>query len=242
MKLFCITIPLFSNTKYYSMVNFIESELSSLKNELDEMWMLVYNQLDRAGESILTLDRELARQVIVCEKRVNASELKLDSEVEDIISLYTPAGVDLRFVLAVLKINTNLERIADFAEGIARFVEEFPEPVLDPDLLVDLQLNKMITEVLGMLRLAKEALDKESIELAGQIFAKDTILDQINLNSGKVLSRCIIADPSEETIFTCLNLQSVIRKLERAGDHITNIAEEIIFFIDAKVLKHSSKD
>lgn len=223
------------------MVNFIESELASLKSEVDEMWMLVYNQMDRAGEAILTLDKELARQVIVYEKRVNASELKLDSEVEDIISLYNPIGVDLRFVLAVLKMNSNLERIGDFAEGIARFVDQFTEPALDSELVAQLQLDKMITEVLGMLRLAKEALDKESIELASQIFAKDTIVDQININAPKVLSDYILANPNPEAILTCFNLQSVVRKLERSGDHITNIAEEIVFFVDAKVLKHKKK-
>lgn len=222
------------------MVNFIDSELSSLKREVDEMWMLVYNQLDRAGEAILTLDRELARQVIVCEKRVNASELKLDSDVEDIISLYTPVGVDLRFVLAVLKINSNLERIGDFAEGIARFVERFPDPALDADLVAQLQLDKMITEVLGMLRLAKEALDKESNELATQVFAKDDALDRINADAPYILADYIAANP--ESTLTCLNLLSVIRKIERSGDHITNMAEEIVFFVDAKVLKHKGND
>lgn len=222
------------------MVNFIDSELSSLKREVDEMWMLVYNQLDRAGEAILTLDRELARQVMVCEKRVNALELKLDSDVEDIISLYTPVGVDLRFVLAVLKINSNLERIGDFAEGIARFVERFPDPALDADLVAQLQLDRMITEVLCMLRLAKEALDKESNELATQVFAKDDTLDQINADAPYILADYIAANP--ESTLTCLNLLSVIRKMERAGDHITNMAEEIVFFVDAKVLKHKGND
>ena len=72
------------------MVKFIESELVLLKKEIDEMWTLVYNQLDRAGDAVLTLDRELAQQVLVRERRVNAFELKIDSDVEDIIALYNP--------------------------------------------------------------------------------------------------------------------------------------------------------
>lgn len=199
--------------------------------------MLVYNQVDRAGESILTLDRELARQVIACERRVNALELKLDSDVEDIIALYNPIGVDLRFVLAVLKINSNLERIGDFAEGIARFVERFPEPALDADLVEQLRLDKMISEILCMLRLAKEAFDEEKQEKATQIFAKDDLLDQINADAPPILADYIAANP--ETTLTCMNLLSVIRKMERTGDHINNIAEEIVFFVDAKVLKHT---
>ena len=117
------------------MVKFIESELVLLKKEIDEMWTLVYNQLDRAGEAVLTFDRELAQQVLVRERRVNALELKIDSDIEDIIALYNPVAIDLRFVLAMLKINTNLERLGDFAEGIARFVLNCKEPVLDPELL-----------------------------------------------------------------------------------------------------------
>ena len=104
------------------MVKFIESELVLLKKEIDEMWTLVYNQLDRAGEAVLTFDRELAQQVLVRERRVNALELKIDSDIEDIIALYNPVAIDLRFVLAMLKINTNLERLGDFAEGIARLL------------------------------------------------------------------------------------------------------------------------
>ena len=92
------------------MVQFIESELVLLKKEIDEMWTLVYNQLGRAGEAVLTLDRELAQQVLVRERRVNAFELKIDSDIEDIIALYNPVAIDLRFVLAMLKINTNLGR------------------------------------------------------------------------------------------------------------------------------------
>lgn len=218
------------------MAKFIESELATLKREVDEMWMLVYNQLDRAGESLLTLDRELSRQVMVCEKRVNASELKLDSDIEDIIALYNPIGVDLRFVLAVLKINSNLERIGDFAAGIARFVARFPEPALDADLIGQLRLDILISEVLGMLRLAKDAFDKESLELATQVFSKDDLIDRINADAPQILSEYIHANP--DSALTCLNLLSAVRKMERAGDHITNMAEEIVFFVDAKVLKH----
>ena len=113
------------------MVKFIESELILLKKEVDEMWTLVYNQLDRAGEAVMTLDKELAQQVMVRERRVNAFELKIDSDIEDIIALYNPVAIDLRFVLAMLKINTNLERLGDFAEGIARFVIRCKERFAD---------------------------------------------------------------------------------------------------------------
>lgn len=221
------------------MVKFIESELELLKKEINEMWTLVYNQIDRAGEAVQTMDKELAQQVIVRERRVNAFELKIDSDVEDVIALYNPVAVDLRFVLAMLKINTNLERLGDFAEGIARFVEKCNEPALDSDLLLSLRLEEMYKQVLSMLETAKRALNEESIELATSVFAKDNLLDEINANVTPVLSEYLQKHP--ESMLSCLNLVGVFRKLERAGDHITNIAEEIVFFIDAKVLKHSGK-
>lgn len=84
-------------------MRYIEKELENLKDEVLEMWTLVYSQLNRAGEALLSLDKDLAREVIYREKRVNAFELKIDSDCEDIIGLYTPVAVDLRFVLAMLK-------------------------------------------------------------------------------------------------------------------------------------------
>lgn len=218
------------------MVKFIESELVLLKKEIDEMWTLVYNQLDRAGESVLTLDKELAQQVLVHERRVNVFELKIDSDVEDIIALYTPVAIDLRFVLAMLKINTNLERLGDFAEGVARFALSEKELTLDADLIRQVRLQEMISQVLSMLELAKRALQEENQELATSVFAKDHLLDEINANASVLLAEYIQKHP--EAALSCIDLASVFRKLERAGDHITNIAEEIVFFIDAKVLKH----
>lgn len=104
------------------MVKFVENELQNIQREVKEMWKLVYQQLDNAYNAVLNADQELADKVISREKRVNAFELKIDSNIEDFIALYNPVAVDLRFALAMLKINNNLERIGDYAESIARFV------------------------------------------------------------------------------------------------------------------------
>ncbi|MBE6287528.1 MAG: phosphate signaling complex protein PhoU [Mediterranea massiliensis] len=221
------------------MVQFIESELVLLKKEIDEMWKLVYNQLDRAGEAVLTLDRELAQQVLVHERRVNAMELKIDGDVEDTIELYNPTGIDLRFVLAMMKINSNLERLGDFAEGMARFVINSKEPAWDSELMDSLRLEEMIHQVLAMLELAKQALMEENQEIATAIFAKDHLVDEINSAATGILVDYVASHP--DAVETCLTLIGLCRKLERSGDHITNIAEEIIFYMDAKVLKHSGK-
>ena len=85
----------------------------------------------------------------------------------------------------------------------------------------------------------KKALQEESQDLATSVFAKDNLLDEINAEATTILAGYIAKHP--DSVLPCLNLVSVFRKLERSGDHITNIAEEIVFFIDAKVLKHSGK-
>ena len=222
------------------MVQFIESELVLLKKEIDEMWTLVYNQLGRAGEAVLTLDRELAQQVLVRERRVNAFELKIDSDIEDIIALYNPVAIDLRFVLAMLKINTNLERLGDFAESIARFSVNLPEgEPIDPELVKIARVEEMLHELLGMISLAQEAFEKESSEIASRIFLKDNIIDEINHDSTPLIAQYIEAHPG--SALAGLYMAGVIRKMERFGDHCTNIAEELIFYLDAKVMKHIGK-
>src|SRR5665213_1177641 len=88
------------------------------------MWNLVLLQLTKAKEAIFSFDKSLALEVIAKEKRVNALELKIDRDCENIFALYCPVAIDLRFLLAVLKINNNLERIGDIAEGIAKYIIE----------------------------------------------------------------------------------------------------------------------
>src|ERR1017187_4631133 len=100
----------------------LDDELIHLKNETLAMWDLVQLQLKKALESLVKLDQDLAREVILNEKRVNAYELKIDRDCENIFALFTPVAVDLRFVLAALKINNNLERTGDIAEGIGKFI------------------------------------------------------------------------------------------------------------------------
>ena len=102
----------------------IENEINALKKELVSMWMLVQSQLNKAREAMINFDKDLAREVLVKEKRVNSFELKLDRDCENIFALHCPVAIDLRFLLAALKINTNLERIGDIAAGVAKYVIE----------------------------------------------------------------------------------------------------------------------
>ena len=218
------------------MVKFVENELQNIQREVKEMWKLVYQQLDNAYNAVLNADQELADKVISREKRVNAFELKIDSDIEDFIALYNPVAVDLRFALAMLKINNNLERIGDYAESIARFVIRTELKPENKILFADLQLEDMYDTVLSMLNTTYEALQRQDIGLAKSVFDKDETLDQINQKALDRLTAYATEHP--ESIRLCLEVSGVFRKLERAGDHINNLAEETVFYIDAEVLKH----
>lgn len=220
------------------MVKFVEDELKSIRQEVLDMWTLVYDQMTNVCEAIPTVDKEKAWDVLIREKRVNAYELKLDCDIEDFLVLYNPVAVDMRFIVAMLKINTDLERIGDFAENIARFIIRQDGERIDADLLAKTRLKEMTDAVLDMLATAKTALENEDLALAKSLFEKDNLVDEINAASTKALADYIAQHP--EIAGFCLDFKGVILRLERTGDHITNLAEEIVFYIDAVVLKHSS--
>lgn len=215
----------------------LEIEIKRLKVEMFEMFELVQLQMKKTNEAILLSDRELAREVNFNEKRVNALELKIDKDCENIFALFNPLAIDLRFVLAVLKINYNLERIGDIADGISRYVMEANES-FDKELLEVTRLNDMFVMSIQMLDDVKKAFDQEDTKVARGIFHKDDFLDEINTTANRVIETFIKSNPDKIT--QALHIVSTIRKLERTGDQIKNVAEEIIFYMEAKVLKHFS--
>ncbi len=215
----------------------LDIELQQLKADTIKMWTLVNLQLVKAKESLLNLDKDLARQVILSEKRVNASELKLDLDCENIFALFNPVAVDLRFVLAVLKINSNLERTGDIAESIAKFVINVDKN-FDLKLLEITRVVKMFEAAIQMMNETMDAFDSENTLIARKIFQQDELLDEINNKANTIVAEYI--KNHTENIEPALYLLSVIRKLERVGDQSKNMAEEIIFYIEAKVLKHRS--
>ncbi|MFI5163899.1 MAG: phosphate signaling complex protein PhoU [Bacteroidia bacterium] len=215
----------------------LDIELKHLKTDIIAMWELVCNQLQKTKQALLKFDKDLAREVILHEKRVNAYELKLDRDCENIFALFNPVAVDLRFVLAVLKINNNLERTGDIAEGIARFIVS-AKPQFDKKLLEITNVVKMFDESSVMLSEVLTAFDMEDTALARSIFEKDERLDEINHKANEVVADYIRKNP--DNIEQGLYILSTIRKLERVGDQAKNMAEEIIFYAEAKVLKHKS--
>ncbi|PZF71866.1 phosphate signaling complex protein PhoU [Taibaiella soli] len=212
-----------------------EIEIKAVKQELINMWTLVQSQMSKTRDAMLHADKDLAREVIQREKRVNALELKIDRDCENVFALYCPVAVDLRFLLAVLKINTNLERVGDIAKTICKYLIDAPS-CFDKQLLEETKVLQMINIVNDILHDTRVAFEHENTTLARSIFQKDEILDQINRQSGIIISEYI--HKNLDNIDEALYAHSIIKKLERIGDHSENMAEEIIFYVEAKVLKH----
>ena len=236
-----------------------EKELQALKEEVSHMWKLVLSQLEKSKQAFINSDIELAREIASREKRVDAFELKIDSDCENYIALYSPVAVDLRLVLSLIKISNTLERIGDFCEGIARHVIVDDCNKISPQIIEELQIEKMFEALIQMLSDSFVALESENTKISGKILSKDDEIDAIYHNSLDVLAKYIADDKELSTLNSQLSTKNnpqlstekarcglklilLIRKLERIGDHCSNIVEDIVFYVDAKVLKHCAKN
>ena len=181
----------------------LDSELKQLKESINELFLMVISQLAKSKEALVNLDQDLAREVRANERRVNSYELKIDRDCENIIALFNPVAIDLRFVLASLKINSNLERIGDIAEGIANYVLYLKyEP--DHDLLEVSQLVTMFDTSIRILDNVMRAYSQEDTNLARNVFKQDELLDQININATHVIAEYIKNNPDKihQSLFT----------------------------------------
>lgn len=213
-----------------------EKELKTIKKNLLEMWSLVSSQLDNTRKSLLEFDKSLANDVNMKEKQVDAYELKIDEVCETFLALQNPFATDLRFVLATLKINYNLERIGDFANGISLIVEDLNEPV-DEEIFIKLKITNMFHVCQLMMNDASRAFINEDSRFARGIFKMDKELNAINKKTPDLICELIKQKPEKTRML--LDMLSVVRRLERVGDHMTNIAEEIIFSLEATKLLHA---
>lgn len=213
----------------------LEIEINALKKELVNMWILVQSQLNKAKEAMVQFDKDLAREVLIKEKRVNSFELKIDRDCENIFALHCPVAIDLRFLLAALKINTNLERIGDIAAGIAKYVVDSAVN-FDVAAMESTSMIRMYDEAVNILIDTRTAFEKEDTVLARSIFKRDDVLDAVNDGAAVAVAEVIKANIN--SLPEALYILSIIRKLERVGDQSKNIAEEIIFYVEAKILKH----
>ena len=203
-----------------------------------EMLLLCKKQLFKAAEAFVSYDTDLAEEVVHRENRVNALDLKIERDCERFLALYNPVATDLRFIMSILKINYNLERIGDHAFDIANYTIDFVKPI-NEDLLEKLQFEKMIFNVESMFEDVVEAYEEEDTKIARKVFKKDKTLNKINRQAKSILAEEI--KNNTEIIDDALLIFSVLKKLERVGDLLKNISEGIIFYLEAEVLVHKKK-
>ena len=216
----------------------LDNEIATLRNNLIEMFLLVRKQLRKSARALTSVDKNLAREVIFNERRVNAEELKIDKDCEKFVALFNPVAVDLRFVFAAFKINSHLESIGDSAKGIARVALEMDKE-FDPVLLNDLQLMRMYDLADSMIEDNVQALRTDDTAQARLVFNKDAEIDNINKLANGIIAAHISKGGND--VASLLNLISVVRRFERVGDLSAHIAEEIIFYVEAKVVKHDKE-
>lgn len=213
----------------------LEIELQALKENLLEMMDLVSQQVTKCKKATLSGDISLAQEVLVNEKRINSLELTMDKDCENILALHNPVATDLRFVLAVLKITNDLERIGDNAKNIATFLTK-NEKKLDQNSIQKFGIEKMYDVSISMLSCLGTALKNDDAELARKTFKEEDLLNKKNKSGPKIAASLIEADPKNAKFI--VRLLSVVNKIERIGDLAINIAEEVVFHVEAKVLKH----
>jgi phosphate transport system protein len=216
----------------------LDNELKRIKTRVSEMWDLVEFQVRSGKEALLTGDKVLAGKIIKRGKKVNKYDVKIDELCENMLALFNPLAVDLRLILAILKINSNLERIGDTAEGIAGLILESEMP-FEENLMETSRVLEMYDGALLMLSEVKRAFLEEDTQLAKTVMRQDKALNKIHRNTDAVIIAYLTDNFAN--IDQGLKVAGIIRKLERVGDHVTNIAEEIVFYVDAKIVKHKTK-
>ncbi len=211
-----------------------DRELRSLRDKLLAMGGRAEEQIGRAVQALVKRDEELAAQVVADDQAIDQAEIGIDELAFLILARRQPVASDLRFVMLALKVVTDLERIGDLAVNIAKRVRDLsrfpPSPMQD-------RIELLATRVLGALQMALDAFVHADAERAEKVIEGDRDIDALNMHViADVISGGDAADVN--AVARALALSSVSRYLERIGDHATNIAEMVIYFVRGRDVRH----
>jgi len=211
-----------------------EVELQQLRAKILEMGGLVEKQIGDAMASLVERNSALAQEVIARDHVVNYLDVAVDDACTRLLALHQPAAKDLRFITTAMKIVTDLERMGDQAVNIAqRAIELNREPQLKP--YVD--LPRMAEKAQRMVKESLDAFVSRDTELARRVCAEDADVDALKEQIFRELLTFMMEDP--KTIARAIRLILISRFLERVADHATNIAEMVIYLVDAKMVRHT---
>jgi phosphate transport system protein len=218
-------------------VRHFQEELEQLKTRLLEMGGLAEEQVRLAVKGLVERDRDLIDRVLVSDEPPNALHIEIDSRCFTLLALYQPMAVDLRAIVAAVKINTDLERVGDLAINIAEAARQYSTH-LPVKKLID--IPRMATIAQRMLRDALDAFVRRDTSLAQNVLNEDDALDALKTQIFRELLTYMLQDPA--TIEPALDLILISRHLERIGDHATNVAEDVIFMVSAKDVRHHAAE
>jgi phosphate transport system protein len=215
------------------MYHYLEEEIDQLRTKVIKMGSLVEEQLDFAIRALFERNLELAKIVIERDEKVDKFDVKIDKLCQRIFALTQPVAVDLRIILSALKINNDLERIGDIAVNIA----ERAEPLKDNlNILSEVGLDIMAEKVKIVMRKTIDSFVNNDHDLAFSVIKSDDIIDDLDRNIFNKLVEMMESDSS--VIKPCAHCITLLRHLERLADHATNVAEEVVFLVDSKIIKH----
>jgi phosphate transport system protein len=208
--------------------------LDELRQKLLRMGGLAEQAVDRACQAYLDRDLNRCQMVLKGETLINASEREIDELAFDLLAMQQPMAVDLRFILAVTKINADLERVGDQAVNIA---ERVMDMVSLPAVDLPVDIARMSAAVSAMVRRALESFIEGKAELAQAVLEMDNVVDRMRDEAFIVLVKTMNDRP--ETTRQALDALLVARNLERVADHATNISEDVIFWVRGADVRHN---
>jgi phosphate transport system protein len=213
----------------------LHREIEKLKNSILRLGTLVEEQLREAVKAVKEVDPALARQIADADDRIDEMEVQIEEDCLKILALHQPVAVDLRFIVAVLKINNDLERIGDLAVNVAEraaSLTDRPYPKLKsfPDF------SEMARRAQHMLKCSLDALVTLNAELAKQVLKEDDEVDRLHREAYEYGREAIREHPEDVDDIT--HLMSIFRYLERVGDQATNIAEDVIYMCEGQIVRH----
>jgi phosphate transport system protein len=209
--------------------------LAELKEKLLLMGGMAESALERSTEAYQKRDPSLCQAVFDREKEINAMEREIDELAIDLLAMQQPMAVDLRFILAVVKINADLERVGDQAVNIAQRTLDM---VQSAPIAVPVDIARMTATVATMVQRALESFIDGKADLAQAVLEMDNIVDRMKDEAFIALVRRMNEDPAEVRQY--LDVLLISRNLERVADHATNIAEDVIFWVRGADVRHNA--
>jgi phosphate transport system protein len=207
--------------------------LDELKEKLLRMGGLAEQAIDRATEAYRTRDAKYCQMVLTNEADINQAEREIDELALDLLAMQQPMAVDLRFILAVVKINADLERVGDQAVNIAQRVLDL---VSEPEVQLPVDIPRMAASVTTMVQRALESFLDGRAEIAESVLQMDNSVDRMKDEAFVVLVQKMVSDSNSAR--AALNVLLISRNLERIADHATNIAEDVIFWVRGADVRH----